>query len=149
MRLETGSHGPVKLPEKGKSPRVVRRGCKRCFEGPCASQNLVCTSATPFRTFLLAGFKRLVAPSPNHFWEFSPFLAISEVRGFKRLEANRRPLNGPFFLEGPFSAMAGVPENSPLSSRPECQPAPWPQWAVSPPSWAVFRPEWGVSPISS
>ena len=29
-------------------------------------------------------------------------------------------------FRGAVSAMAGVPENSPLSTRLKCQPAPWP-----------------------
>ena len=45
-----GSHGPGKLPEKGKSPRVVRGGCKRSFglreqKASCTSANYGCTGA--------------------------------------------------------------------------------------------------------
>ena len=39
--LEVGSHGPGKLPDEGKSPKVVRGGCKRSF-GP-REQKASCT----------------------------------------------------------------------------------------------------------
>ena len=50
------------------------KGRPRVF---CATQTLLCTGATPFRTsargLLLAGSRRPLAPSPNHFRELSLF----------------------------------------------------------------------------
>ena len=43
----------VQGPETSKLPKVVRRGCKRCFGLPrlsCTIATLVCTSSTPFCT---------------------------------------------------------------------------------------------------
>ena len=75
-------------PETSKVPKVVRRGCKRCF-GPrgskclprvfCTTKTLFCTGATLFRTSARGCWrpwsKRPFAPSPNHFghfWGFGP-----------------------------------------------------------------------------
>ena len=82
---------------EGKSPKVVKGGCRRSFgpkgrvqkvlwtQGAKVSKeslhrpNLFCTSATPFRTgatgSLLVGSKDLLRPLPTTcaFWETSPF----------------------------------------------------------------------------
>ena len=51
-------HGPGKLPEQLKSPKVVREGAKGLFDPGskglprvfCTTQNLLCAGATPFHT---------------------------------------------------------------------------------------------------
>ena len=75
-RLGVSAKGRLNLESKG-LPRVF-----------ATNQNLFCTGATSFctsaRGILLAGSKRPVAPSPNHFLEF-PFL-----RQFPRSVASQR-----------------------------------------------------------
>ena len=87
-------------PETSKVPKVVRRGCKRCF-GPREQrspksllhhQNRVlhrCNSLLhQCKRTLALGAKKTLAPSPNHFWEFSIFKPSPRTFGSQCLSLN-------------------------------------------------------------
>ena len=87
------AHGPGKLPEKGKSPKVLRRGCKRSF-GPsvqkasCTVAKWGCTGAKEvfgdakdsWETFAHR-VQNTFCTLPLPLLEIFPLPAISQVRG--------------------------------------------------------------------
>ena len=104
-----GSHGPVKLPGKGKSAKVGRRGCNRSFAP--GEQKASCTGVAPVQKRfwvvqktlgrpLLPGSKRPCAPSPNHFGRFSLFGPRSAASADPRRATNWRCIAAFPFLQG-------------------------------------------------